>query len=56
VIQAGLLLIGSRLQKPVQLFQVAHPWHGDKVIAPKLAAFALDAALLVAFAGVQNSA
>jgi hypothetical protein len=35
----------------VQLFQVAHSWHGDKMVAPKLAAFALDAIFFVTFAG-----
>jgi hypothetical protein len=48
---ALLIFIRCRLQQLVQTFQVAHPWHGDKMVAPELTAFALDPALLMALAG-----
>ena len=49
--QALLFLVHAGRQKPVQLFQVAHLRHGHQIVPPKLATFAFDAALFMAFAG-----
>ena len=45
-----LFLKQTALQKPVQSLQIVHLRHGDKMVAPKLSALALDATLLVTFA------
>src|SRR5437868_12441314 len=49
--QPLLLLIRTGSQKVVQLLQVAHLRHRNKIVPAELAAFTLHAAFFVAFSG-----